>query len=109
LPGHPIMPGVLIIEGMAQTGGILLLNGEESMENRYVYFMAIKNAKFRRPVFPGDTLIYEVEMVERRSKYCTMYGRAYVDSKLVAEAEMMAAIVTKPEFTSNEQTIEKDS
>jgi UDP-3-O-[3-hydroxymyristoyl] N-acetylglucosamine deacetylase/3-hydroxyacyl-[acyl-carrier-protein] dehydratase len=108
-PGHPIMPGVLIIEGMAQTGGILLLNGEESMENRYVYFMAIKNAKFRRPVFPGDTLIYEVEMVERRSKYCTMYGRAYVDSKLVAEAEMMAAIVTKPEFTSNEQTIEKDS
>jgi 3-hydroxymyristoyl/3-hydroxydecanoyl-(acyl carrier protein) dehydratase len=48
-------------------------------------------------------------MVERRSKYCTMYGRAYVDSKLVAEAEMMAAIVTKPEFTSSEQTIEKDS
>ncbi|CUS85075.1 3-hydroxyacyl-[acyl-carrier-protein] dehydratase /UDP-3-O-[3-hydroxymyristoyl] N-acetylglucosamine deacetylase [Candidatus Kryptobacter tengchongensis] len=108
-PGHPIMPGVLIIEGMAQTGGILLLNGEENMDNKYVYFMAIKNAKFRKPVFPGDTLIFEVEMVERRTKYCTMRGKAYVDGKLVAEAEMMAAIVTKSELTSVEQTSEKEA
>lgn len=108
-PGHPIMPGVLIVEGMAQTGGILLLNGEENMDNKYVYFMAIKNAKFRKPVFPGDILIFEVEMVERRTKYCTMRGKAYVDGKLVAEAEMMAAIVTKSELTAVEQTSEKEA
>lgn len=108
-PGHPIMPGVLIIEGMAQTGGILLLNGEENMDNKYVYFMAIKEAKFRKPVFPGDTLVFEVEMVDRRSKYCTMRGRAYVDGKLVAEAEMMAAIVTKTELASIQQNSKTES
>ncbi|MFN3134762.1 MAG: bifunctional UDP-3-O-[3-hydroxymyristoyl] N-acetylglucosamine deacetylase/3-hydroxyacyl-ACP dehydratase [Candidatus Kryptonium sp.] len=108
-PGHPIMPGVLIIEGMAQTGGILLLNGEENMDDKYVYFMAIKEAKFRKPVFPGDTLVFEVEMVDRRSKYCTMRGRAYVDGKLVAEAEMMAAIVTKTELASLQQTSKAES
>ncbi|CUT03383.1 3-hydroxyacyl-ACP dehydratase FabZ, partial [Candidatus Kryptonium thompsonii] len=108
-PGHPIMPGVLIIEGMAQTGGILLLNGEENMDDKYVYFMAIKDAKFRKPVFPGDTLVFEVEMVDKRSKYCTMRGKAYVDGKLVAEAEMMAAIVTKTELTSIQQTSKVES
>lgn len=103
-PGHPIMPGVLIIEGMAQTGGILLLNGEENTEDKYVYFMSIKNAKFRKPVLPGDTLVYELEMVDRRSRYCTMRGKAYVDGKLVAEAEMMAAIVSQPEGVEKEKT-----
>ena len=102
-PGHPIMPGVLIIEGMAQTGGILLLNGEENTEDKYVYFMAIKNAKFRKPVFPGDTLVYEVEMKERRSKYCTMYGKAIVNGKVVAEAEMMAAIVDRKDVIKSDE------
>jgi UDP-3-O-[3-hydroxymyristoyl] N-acetylglucosamine deacetylase/3-hydroxyacyl-[acyl-carrier-protein] dehydratase len=96
-PGHPIMPGVLILEGMAQTGGILLLNGTENPGNKLVYFMAINNAKFRKPVLPGDQLVYELRMVSRRSRVCQMNGKAYVDGQLVAEAEMMASIVERSE------------
>ena len=92
-PGHPIMPGVLIIEAMAQTGGILLLNGIDNPDGKLVYFMGINNAKFRKTVTPGDQLILEVVLVTRRSKTCSMNGKAYVDGHVVAEAEMMAAIV----------------
>lgn len=94
-PGHPVMPGVLIIEAMAQTGGVLLLNGLDNPDGKLVYFMGINNAKFRRPVFPGDQLILELEMVSRRSKVCQMKGRAYVGGHLVAEAELSAAIVER--------------
>lgn len=94
-PGQPIMPGVLIIEAMAQTGGILLLNGVENPDGKLVYFMSINNAKFRRPVIPGDQLVFEVEMVSRRSKICQMQGKAYVDGQLAAEAELSAAIVDR--------------
>jgi UDP-3-O-[3-hydroxymyristoyl] N-acetylglucosamine deacetylase / 3-hydroxyacyl-[acyl-carrier-protein] dehydratase len=96
-PNHPVMPGVLIIEGMAQTGGILLLNGTDNTEGKMVLFMGINNAKFRNPVYPGDQLVYEVTMVNRRSRTCQVRGKAFVDGKLVAEAEMMAAIVDAPE------------
>jgi len=94
-PGQPIMPGVLILEGMAQTGGILLLNGTENPGDKLVYFMGINNAKFRKPVLPGDELVFELHMVSRRSRVCQMNGKAFVDGQLVAEAEMMASIVDR--------------
>jgi UDP-3-O-[3-hydroxymyristoyl] N-acetylglucosamine deacetylase / 3-hydroxyacyl-[acyl-carrier-protein] dehydratase len=106
-PGQPVMPGVLIVEGMAQTGGILLLNGVENPGDKLVYFMSINNVKFRKPVLPGDQLVFELTMVSRKSKICQMRGLAYVDGNLVAEAEMMASIVprnnTAPRSTSTTQ------
>ena len=99
-PGHPVMPGVLIIESMAQTGGILLLNGVDNPDGKLVYFMGINNAKFRKTVVPGDQLVLEVEMVNRRSKVCLMKGKAYVGGHLVAEAELTAAIVERPSTNS---------
>ncbi len=95
-PGQPVMPGVLILEAMAQTGGIMLLNGIENPEGKLVYFMAINNAKFRKPVTPGDQLVFELKMTQRKSKICTMAGKAFVDGTLVAEADMMASIIEKP-------------
>jgi UDP-3-O-[3-hydroxymyristoyl] N-acetylglucosamine deacetylase/3-hydroxyacyl-[acyl-carrier-protein] dehydratase len=94
-PGQPIMPGVLILEGMAQTGGILLLNGTDNPGDKLVYFMGINNAKFRKPVIPGDQVVYELRMVTRRSRVCQMNGKAFVNGQLVAEAEMMASIVDR--------------
>jgi UDP-3-O-[3-hydroxymyristoyl] N-acetylglucosamine deacetylase/3-hydroxyacyl-[acyl-carrier-protein] dehydratase len=94
-PGQPVMPGVLILEGMAQTGGILLLNGVENPGDKLVYFMSINNAKFRKPVTPGDQLVFELTLVSRKSRICQMSGKAYVDGTLVAEAEMMASIVKR--------------
>lgn len=99
-PGQPVMPGVLIIEAMAQTGGILLLNGVENPDGKLVYFMSINNAKFRKPVYPGDQLVFELEMVSRRSKICQMNGKAYVDGTLVAEAQLSAAIVDRMNGTA---------
>jgi UDP-3-O-[3-hydroxymyristoyl] N-acetylglucosamine deacetylase/3-hydroxyacyl-[acyl-carrier-protein] dehydratase len=96
-PGRPILPGVLILEGMAQTGGILLLNGIENPGDKLVYFMGINNAKFRRPVLPGDQLVYEVRMANRKSRTCLMIGKAFVDGNLVAEGEMLASIVDRNE------------
>ncbi len=92
-PGKPIMPGVLIVEAMAQTGGILLLNGMANPDGKLVYFMAMNNVKFRKTVVPGDQLVMQLEMISRRSKIATMAGKAFVDGTLVAEAEMTAAIV----------------
>jgi UDP-3-O-[3-hydroxymyristoyl] N-acetylglucosamine deacetylase/3-hydroxyacyl-[acyl-carrier-protein] dehydratase len=93
-PGHPIMPGVLIIESMAQVGGMLVL-GTEEIENKVVYFMSLDDVKFRRPVLPGDQLRLEVEMVQFRGKTCRMRGVAFVDGNVVAEAEMMARVVDR--------------
>ena len=95
-PGHPIMPGVLIIEAMAQVGGMLLLGSlVEMAEEKVVYFMSLDNVKFRRPVLPGDQLRFELEMVQFRGKTCKMKGVAYVDGKVAVEAEMMAAVVDR--------------
>jgi UDP-3-O-[3-hydroxymyristoyl] N-acetylglucosamine deacetylase/3-hydroxyacyl-[acyl-carrier-protein] dehydratase len=96
-PGQMVMPGVLIIEALAQTSGILLINSIKDFENSLVYFMAINNAKFRKPVVPGDQLVLEVELLNSRSKTFTMKGRAIVDGNLAAEAEFMAAVVPKEE------------
>lgn len=92
-PSRPVMPGVLIVEAMAQTGGILLLNGLDNPEGKLVLFMAMNNVKFRKTVVPGDQLIMQVEMTSRRSKMAVLAGKAFVDGTLVAEAEMTAAIV----------------
>jgi UDP-3-O-[3-hydroxymyristoyl] N-acetylglucosamine deacetylase/3-hydroxyacyl-[acyl-carrier-protein] dehydratase len=94
-PGQPVMPGVLIIESMAQAGGILLLNGSENPGNKLVYFMAINNVKFRKTVTPGDQLVLDIEMVSRRTKVIQIRGKAYVDGNLVAEGEFLAAVVDR--------------
>ncbi len=94
-PGHPIMPGVLIVEAMAQAGGFLLLNTVEEPETKVVYFMGIDKVKFRKPVLPGDQLRFELKMISFRRSTCKMTGEAYVDGKLVCEAEMMAAVVDR--------------
>ncbi len=94
-PGHPIMPGVLIVEAMAQVGGLLLMGAVEQPENKVVYFMSIDGVKFRRPVVPGDQVRFELEMVQFRGRTCRMRGVGYVDGQVVAEAEMMARIVDR--------------
>jgi UDP-3-O-[3-hydroxymyristoyl] N-acetylglucosamine deacetylase/3-hydroxyacyl-[acyl-carrier-protein] dehydratase len=94
-PGHPVMPGVLIIEAMGQTGGVLLLNSVENPESKVVYFTGLDNVKFRRTVIPGDQVRFTVEMKLFRRGICKMQGEARVDGVLVAEAEMTAAVVDK--------------
>lgn len=94
-PGHPVMPGVLIIEAMAQVGGLLLMEALDDAEDKVVYFMSLDNVKWRRPVTPGDQIRFELEMLQLRRSVCRMKGAGYVDGQLVAEAEMMAGIVDR--------------
>jgi UDP-3-O-[3-hydroxymyristoyl] N-acetylglucosamine deacetylase/3-hydroxyacyl-[acyl-carrier-protein] dehydratase len=94
-PGHPIMPGVLIVEGMAQAGGMLLMDHFDDPTSKVVYFVSLDGVKFRRPVVPGDQLRYELEMLQFRGRRCRMRGEAYVDGVLVCEAEMMAQVVDR--------------
>lgn len=94
-PGHPIMPGVLIIEAMAQVGGLLLMDAIENPEDKVVYFMSLDNVKWRRPVTPGDQLVFELEMLQFRRHVCRMRGVGRVDGNVAAEAEMMARIVDR--------------
>jgi len=91
-PGRPIMPGVLIVEAMAQVGGVLMLACEEHT-GKLAYFMAAHNIKFRKTVVPGDQLLIEVETGKIRSRTGTVYAKAFVDGKVVAEAELMFALV----------------
>jgi len=94
-PGHPIMPGVLILEAMAQVGGILLLNTQDDPESKLVYFTGLDRVKFRKPVRPGDQIRFEVEMVKFRQSLCKMSGKAFVANDLVCEAELSAAVVDR--------------
>jgi UDP-3-O-[3-hydroxymyristoyl] N-acetylglucosamine deacetylase/3-hydroxyacyl-[acyl-carrier-protein] dehydratase len=94
-PGHPIMPGVLIIEAMAQVGGLLLMDTIENPEDKVVYFMSLDNVKWRRPVTPGDQLVFELELIQLRRSICRMRGEGFVDGQLVAEAELMARVVDR--------------
>jgi len=99
-PGHPIYPGVMIIEGMAQAGGVLAFksmdNGtQEEIENKVVYFMSIDKAKFRAPVIPGDQLIYKINVIKNKGAVWQLDAKAYVDDKIVAQAELKAMIVDK--------------
>lgn len=91
-PGHPIMPGVLIVEAMAQVGGMLLMGTVEDPGSKVVYFMSLDNVKFRKPVKPGDQIRFELEMKQIRGKVCRMAGVAKVDGAVVCEAEMAAMV-----------------
>ncbi|MBL0714476.1 MAG: 3-hydroxyacyl-ACP dehydratase FabZ [Desulfosarcina sp.] len=95
-PGNPIMPGVLILEAMAQSAGVLTYESlPEDKREVLIYFMAIDKAKFRRMVVPGDQLRFEIEILKLKSKAVKGAGKAYVENKLVAEAEMIASIGEK--------------
>jgi UDP-3-O-[3-hydroxymyristoyl] N-acetylglucosamine deacetylase/3-hydroxyacyl-[acyl-carrier-protein] dehydratase len=91
-PGHPIMPGVLIVEAMAQVGGMLLMGTVDDPDSKVVYFMSLDNVKFRKPVKPGDQLRFELDMLQVRGKICRMKGVAKVDGDVVCEAEMAAMV-----------------
>ena len=93
-PEEPVMPGVLLVEAMAQTGGLLVLNSVENPETYSTYFLKIDNVKFRQKVVPGDTVIFHLEMPDEMRRGCAlMKGHAFVGGKIVAEAEFMAQIV----------------
>ncbi|WP_373034906.1 3-hydroxyacyl-ACP dehydratase FabZ [Sulfurimonas sp.] len=99
-PGHPIYPGVMILEGMAQAGGILAFKSmddmtEEEAANKVVYFMSIDKAKFRAPVKPGDRLEYRISVIKHKGSIWMLDGKAYVDDNLVSQAELKAMIVDK--------------
>lgn len=97
-PGHPIYPGVMIIEGMAQAGGVLAFKStvnKEDLENKVVYFMSIDKAKFRHPIRPGDRLEYKISVIKHRGKIWILRGEAFVDDKLACEAELQAMIMDK--------------
>jgi beta-hydroxyacyl-ACP dehydratase FabZ len=94
-PGHPIMPGVLLIEAMAQTGGVFALKSDPNAHEKVLYFMSIDKAKFRKPVLPGDQVRFELDLVKQRSTIMSFKGVAKVDGTVVAEAEMMAMIVDR--------------
>lgn len=91
-PGYPVMPGVLIIEAMAQAGGILLLEAFPEPNKYLVFFLGIDKVRFRRQVNPGDCLRFELEMLMLRRKTCKMRGTVFVDDNLVCEAELMAIV-----------------
>ncbi len=94
-PGHPVMPGVLVIEAMAQVGGLLLMDSVENPQDKVVYFMTLDNVKWRRPVTPGDQLVFEIELIQQRRQVSRMSGKGYVDGRLVAEAELMAKVMDR--------------
>jgi beta-hydroxyacyl-ACP dehydratase FabZ len=95
-PGNPVMPGVLVVEAMAQTAGVCLLASIEDRRGKVPYFTGIDQCKFRKPVVPGDQLRLELEIVSAKLRLCKARGRALVDGKLCAEAVILSAIVDAP-------------
>lgn len=94
-PGRPVMPGVLVIEAMAQVGGLLVLENVEGLEDKIIYFLGLDNVRWRRPVTPGDQIRFEVELLQVRGATVRMRGVGTVDGQLAAEAEMLARVVNK--------------
>lgn len=94
-PGAPVMPGVLIVEAMAQTAGVMMLASIPDRESKLVFFTGIDNARFRRPVVPGDQLRLELTVLRLRPRYIRLRGEAYVDDQLVAEAEISSSLVDR--------------
>lgn len=94
-PGHPIMPGVLIVESMAQVGGFLMYHTVEDAENKIPFFAGIDKAKFRKPVKPGDRLKVKAEVLRSRNRITKISAEGYVEDQLVAEAELMFALQEK--------------
>ena len=95
-PGAPVMPGVLIIESMAQVAGVMIYRDMPDKDRKLIYFTGIENAKFRRPVLPGDQLRIEMQLLNRRNNFGKMNGKATVDGRLVAEATVAFAITERP-------------
>ena len=95
-PGAPVMPGVLIIEAMAQAGAILLFREVPDRESKLMYFAGIENARFRKPVTPGDQIRFEVNVIKYKMGFCKLEGKAFVDGKLVCEATVQSAVADKP-------------
>lgn len=95
-PGAPVMPGVLIIESMAQVAGVMIYRDMPDKERKLIYFTTIENAKFRRPVLPGDQLRIEMQLLNRRTNFGKMNGLATVEGKVVAEATVTFAISERP-------------
>jgi len=94
-PGKPVMPGVLIIEAMAQTGGLLLLMEVPDRENKLLYFVAVDGARFRRPVVPGEQLMLELTVLSWRSNFCKLAGKATVNGEVAAEATLMCRMMDR--------------
>ncbi|MDH7500053.1 MAG: 3-hydroxyacyl-ACP dehydratase FabZ [candidate division NC10 bacterium] len=92
-PGYPVMPGVLILESMAQAGGVLIKKTLSVPDGELMFFMGIDRAKFRKPVFPGDQLRLELEVLSLHARYAKVRGKAFVEGNLVAEAELTTMIV----------------
>jgi 3-hydroxyacyl-[acyl-carrier-protein] dehydratase len=94
-PGQPVMPGVLILEGMAQAGGLLLLLEISDRENKLLYLAAVDGVRFRRPVVPGDQMKIEVKVLNWRGDFCKIEGKATVDGQLAAEATLMCKMIDR--------------
>jgi len=94
-PDHPVMPGVLLVEALAQVGVVLLLHGDEDRASRLVYFSGIDKCRFRHPVVPGDQLIIEVTVLKQRDRYYKMKGRATVEEHLAVEAELSCSLANR--------------
>jgi beta-hydroxyacyl-ACP dehydratase FabZ len=94
-PGQPVMPGVLVVEAMAQAGGFMLFSQVEERAKRLIYFSGIDSCRFRRPVVPGDQVLFEVEVLSMRRSFAKLRGRAEVDGALVCEAELLSAMVDR--------------
>jgi 3-hydroxyacyl-[acyl-carrier-protein] dehydratase len=94
-PGHPVMPGVLIVEAMAQAAAILVYSSSDDNKGKITYFVGIDNTKFRKPVVPGDQLRLELEVIGSRRGIYTFSGKAFVDGKLVTESELRATFADK--------------
>jgi beta-hydroxyacyl-ACP dehydratase FabZ len=94
-PEVPVMPGVLLVEAMAQAGGFLLFSKVKERDDKLIYFTGIDKCRFRKPVVPGDQVIFEVELVAKRSTFAKIRGRALVDDEVVCEAEMMSALADR--------------
>ncbi len=96
-PGHPIMPGVLIVEAMAQVGGVLALSSMDTEKEYLMYFTGIDGVKFRKPVRPGDQIIFEITVLRKRGAMWKYKGEAFVDGNLVCVATLMASVFPKDE------------
>ena len=95
-PGVPVMPGVLVVEAMAQAGAVMMLQDVPDRHDKLIYFTGIDKCRFRRPVVPGDQLLLEVTVLKRRARFAVLRGVARVGDELVAEAELSSAMVDRP-------------